>query len=123
MNRRMCALLVGLTLIATTGCSSSTEPRTCLDLMSVGPSTVTLTATGSNADLDASYSGCDEYRADELFTWSSSDLDVATVDDQGVVTAVGEGTAEITALLTEEAAGAEFATEPSATVRVTVTAQ
>lgn len=50
--------------------------------------------------------------ADAVVTWSSSDEDVVTVDDTGLVTVVGPGTATVTA----EVAGAEA----PATVEVTV---
>lgn len=58
---------------------------------------VTLTAEGAAVTLSAG-KGVDNTDA----KWSSDDEDVATVDENGVVTAVGEGTAEITVELDGE---------------------
>lgn len=112
---------LAVAVAAAAACTTPADPGPiCLDTMSLGPADVSLTTVGSTADLDARYSGCSEYDDDSLFTWFSSSPNVATVSDEGVVTAVGEGTAEIEAVLTEGAAGARFATEPRARVRVMV---
>ena len=50
---------------------------------------------GETAELEVDFHP--EDATDQTITWSSDDEDVATVSDEGVVTAVGEGTAYITA--------------------------
>lgn len=66
-------------------------------------------AAGQSVDFDASASDENGHPvADALFTWTSSDDAVATVDDQGVATGVVAGTATIRA----EAASGAFEEAP-----------
>lgn len=60
-------------------------------LTAVGPDTL---AVGEHSVITAELGG---KVATQAVHWSSSDLDVATVSQNGVVTAVGDGTADITA--------------------------
>jgi uncharacterized protein YjdB len=64
----------------------------------VDPAEVTLAEVGETATLPATVlDEAGEEIPDAEVVWSSSDEDVATVDEDGVVTAVGEGEATITA--------------------------
>ena len=60
----------------------------------VSPDTLTLTKKGETAQLTAEVTP--SYADNKRVTWQSSDEKVATVDENGKVTAVGNGTAEIT---------------------------
>jgi len=82
------------------------------DQIQVDPSELTLSEPGATAELSAQVldAGGAEVEGAEV-TWSTSDVEVATVSESGVVEAVAEGTAVITA----ESGGA------SAEVEVTVT--
>ena len=60
----------------------------------VSPDTLTLTKKGETAQLTAEVTP--SYADNKCVTWQSSDEKVATVDENGKVTAVGNGTAEIT---------------------------
>ena len=62
--------------------------------MTVSPSTATVAVSGTQA-LTATVAPATA--TNQNVTWSSSDTDVATVDDDGVVTGVSAGTATITA--------------------------
>jgi uncharacterized protein YjdB len=57
--------------------------------------TATLTAAGATVELVATVAP--ETAADKTVVWSTSNAEVATVDENGVVTAVANGTATITA--------------------------
>lgn len=71
--------------------------------ITVAPGTVPVLAPDSPVTLSAAvYNHLGEIQADGL-AWSSSDPTVATVDASGVVTAVGQGTATITATSTVNA--------------------
>jgi len=61
----------------------------------VSPDTLTLTKKGETAQLTAEVTP--SYADNKRVTWQSSDEKVATVDENGKVTAVGNGTATITA--------------------------
>ena len=77
----------------------------------VSPSELTLTALGDTGRLAAAvYDAADNVIADADVTWASSDVNVATVAADGLVAAVGNGTAHVTA--TSGSIGAQ------ATVRV-----
>lgn len=60
----------------------------------VSPDTLTLTKKDETAQLTAEVTP--SYADNKRVTWQSSDEKVATVDENGKVTAVGNGTAEIT---------------------------
>lgn len=62
--------------------------------------TITATPKGANG----------ETLTGRVIAWSSLDEDVATVDSTGVVTAVGEGTTQIKALVVNEGGGGVFGT-------------
>lgn len=79
-----CAVTVAAGTIAVTGVTVSPESDT-ISLAST-PAQITLTATVAPADA-----------TNKNVTWSSSDNDIATVDSDGVVTAVAIGNATITA--------------------------
>ena len=64
----------------------------------IEPSSVTLTGTGETVQLAATiYDQRSQQVTNAVVTWSSSDTGVATVSGQGLVTAVANGTATITA--------------------------
>ena len=64
----------------------------------VEPASHTLEAIGQTVQLAAAVLDQDEnVMADAVVTWSSDDASVATVDEDGLVTAVGSGLAKITA--------------------------
>lgn len=79
-----CAVTVEAAIIAVTGVTVSPESDT-ISLASTPPQ-ITCTATVAPADA-----------TNKNVAWSSSDTAVATVDDDGVVTALAIGTATITA--------------------------
>lgn len=90
--------IAGLALVlAVAACSDSTEPpRPTRIVLSVAD--VTLDAVGATQRLSAEVRDQNgDPLPDEEVTWSSSSTDVATVSPSGVVTAQGNGTAEITA--------------------------
>lgn len=62
--------------------------------VAISQSSATMYVGGSTLDLDATVTPTN---ANPAVTWSSSDTTVATVDENGVVTAVSVGTADITA--------------------------
>jgi uncharacterized protein YjdB len=106
-------LLAGAFLLA--GCDDSpTEPplNPTPDAVEVSPESVTLTETGATEQLTAVvYDEDGDEIEDAEVTWSSSDEEVATVDEDGLVEAVGEGTATITATSGEASGTAEVTVE------------
>lgn len=62
--------------------------------ISLSPAALTL-VKGTKSTISASF---EPWMADENVTWKSSDDSVVSVDENGTVTAVGEGTATITAV-------------------------
>ena len=67
-------------------------------LIAVDPDSTPLTEMGQTLQLTASVSDANDVPIDDaLVTWSSSNESVATVDEEGLVTAVGSGMADITA--------------------------
>ena len=88
------------------------QPDALAEGVTVTPESATL-APGGTADFEASVTPVTA--EDRSVTWSSSDESVATVDADGVVTAVDDGTATITARSVRD-------TEGSATVTVTTPA-
>ena len=92
----------GSTLIAAqSGSASATVNVTVMQSVqsiAIDPQTVTLTAIGETVQLTATVLDRNEQPVDGVaVSWISSDTGVATVDDEGLVTAVGNGSTEITA--------------------------
>lgn len=89
-----------LLTVAVWGCddSSPTDPPTQVPAaIEVEPEQVTLSAVGEQTELVATVFDEDgEEIPDPELSFASSDEDVATVDDDGVVEAVDAGTAVIT---------------------------
>jgi Bacterial Ig-like domain (group 2) len=100
MQGRSCAwaLLLAVLVAPFLGCGSSTE----ISSIQVSPAAVSL-AAGASAQLTATgiiNHGSHPSTSQDItgsVTWKSSSASVATVGDSGEVTAVGAGTAEITA--------------------------
>ena len=66
--------------------------------IAIEPQMVTFEAIGETVQLTATVlDGNDQPIADAAVSWTSSDTDVATVDDEGLITAVSNGSARITA--------------------------
>lgn len=93
--------------------------------VAVSPSSATLTAVGDTQRFTATAEDANGHEvAAADFAWSSSDTTVATVDGEGMATATGSGTVEITAVVDEvpgraeltvdqEIEGLAFRTEPT----------
>lgn len=88
----------------------SVQARTVTPSVEVAPATLSF-AVGSQVQLVAT-----KYPADAVVSWSSSNSEKVSVSDSGVVTAVAEGTATITATITVDE------TDYTDTCAVTVTA-
>ena len=66
--------------------------------LSIEPSSATLMSIGATVQLSATVMDDNGQPVeDAVVTWQSSDVDVATVNDQGLVTAVGNGMTQVTA--------------------------
>jgi len=97
MKRRSILTSLGIVSVLSFNCGDSTEPLRPTYIALI-PSTVTLDALGATEQLSAQV--LDQNRQPlqgEEVTWSSDDLQVATVSTDGLVTAVRNGTAQITA--------------------------
>ena len=105
---RICAIdvlrgLAALALVATLSCGDGATEPTPPDpprptTVTVTPATVELNALGATEQLRGEVRDQNgQVMAGAAVTWGSSDLSVATVDAQGLVTAAGNGTATITA--------------------------
>jgi len=106
------------TITATSGEASGTAEVTVdLDAPSpaqvvIAPEAVTLTEIGATAELTATVLDADGVEIEgAVVVWTTSDADVAVVDQEGVVTAVGEGLATITAAIGEVSGTAEVTVE------------
>lgn len=78
----------------------------------VAPEAVTLTEVGATAELTATVQDADGVEIEgSVVVWSTSDTDVAVVGQQGVVTAVGQGIATITAAIGEVSGTTEVTVE------------
>jgi uncharacterized protein YjdB len=106
------------TITATSGeVSGTAEVTVDLDAPSpsevvVSPEAVTLTEVGATAELTATVLDADGVEIEgAVVVWTTSDADIAVVDQQGVVTAVGEGMATITAAIGEASGTAEVTVE------------
>ncbi|MCY4573137.1 MAG: Ig-like domain-containing protein [Gemmatimonadetes bacterium] len=96
--------LIVLALIA--ACDGGTDPPVAASLR-VAPSSVELAAVGATQQLTASVlDGDGQAIADAPVTWASNDNAVATVSTGGLVTAVGNGSAAITATSGNASGGA-----------------
>ena len=88
-------------ITATAGNASATAYITVSQAatsVTITPSSATLNAIGETAQLEATaFDTGNSAIGGAVFTWSSSDPAVATVDGDGLVTAVSNGTAQITA--------------------------
>lgn len=103
--RRRTALVVLLALVLS-GCGSSGESPRATSI-SVSPTSATLTYIGETRNFTAAVLDQNGQTFAGTVTWSSSDEVVLTVDALGMVTAVGNGTATLSAAiggLTDEVA-------------------
>ena len=99
---RLSAALAGVALVWACGGDSPTAPPTPEPArpatVTVSPAPADLTALGATVQLTAEVRDQNAgVMAGATVTWSSGDTSVATVDASGLVTAVGNGTATITA--------------------------
>ena len=99
---RLSVALAGVVLVWACGGDSPTAPPTPEAArpatVTVSPATADLTALGATVQLTAEVHDQNaRVMADATVTWSSGDTSVATVDASGLVTAVGNGAATITA--------------------------
>ena len=79
----------------------------------ITPDSASLTSIGENLQLEvASFDERNRAISDAAFTWSSSNPAVATVDSTGLVTAVANGTATITASAGDVSMDIEVAVSP-----------
>ncbi|MYJ91382.1 MAG: Ig domain-containing protein, partial [Gemmatimonadetes bacterium] len=89
------------TITARSGSASSSIPVSVMQSagsIEIEPSSATLMALGEMLQLSASvFDGNGQPVAGAAVVWSSSDASVATVSGQGLVTAVGNGSATVTA--------------------------
>lgn len=115
LGARLAALTL-LPLLILAACSDSpTEPPPGADPanVEVSPEELVLTAFGETGELTAAVLDEDgEEIPNATVTWTSSDEEVATVDEDGVVEAVGEGSATITAVSGEVEGTAEVTVSP-----------
>jgi uncharacterized protein YjdB len=89
-------LIAGSTIVACA--DSTTEPSVTVTTIVVTPANATLGSFGETAQLSATARDADgNVIAGVSFSWSSSDENCATVSTVGLVTAVGNGTATVTA--------------------------
>ena len=103
------SLLAAVALLFAVACGSDPE----VESVTVGPENPTV-AVGATTKLTATVKDADGMNiADAEVTWKSSAEAVATVDDNGTVTGVAAGTADITAT----------SGSASGKVKVTVTAE
>ena len=111
---RLSAVLAVLALVWACGGDSPTVPPTPESVrpttVTVSPATAELTALGETVQLTATVRDQNgQVMSGATVTWSSSDARVATVDTDGLVTAVGEGTATITAMAGQASGSAAVA--------------
>ena len=111
------------TVTATSGSATGTASVTVAQRaarVDVSPDAHTLSAIGASVQLTAApFDANDNAVEDATITWSSEDDAVATVDDNGLVTAAGNGTANITAQA-DAAAGAAAVTVSQVIVEMDV---
>jgi Bacterial Ig-like domain (group 2)/Leishmanolysin/Bacterial Ig-like domain (group 1) len=101
-----CTLLL-LTSLQLAGCGGGVEPKVPT-LAELSAGTVTLTAIGQTQQLTATVTDQDGARiTSPSLTWTSTNTAVAAVDASGLVTAVGNGAAKITATAGSASASAD----------------
>ena len=94
--------LSALTCIALSACGGGgsgggdRDAQPVLTSLSVSPAELTLEALGATAQLEATARDQNGNALSALLTWGSSDTVVVTVDADGVVTALNNGTATVT---------------------------
>ena len=113
MSRYRIFILVLLTLTGFASACDDEPPRATM--VTVAPSTAELTAVGATVQLSTEV--LDQYgdvMAGVSVSWSSSAAPAATVDASGLVTAVGNGTATITATAGEVSGSAAVSVIQSA---------
>ncbi len=126
---RLSAALAGVALVWACGGDSPTAPPppepARPTTVTVSPGTADLTALGATVQLTAEVRDQNaRVMAGATVTWSSGDTSAATVDASGLVTAVGNGAATITASA-GSASGSAVVTvmQPVATVEVSPSAE
>ncbi len=92
---------LALTVLSTCGNENPTKPEPPVQQiptsLAITPTPATLTSIGQKVQLTAVVRDQNGRRmSDASISWSSSDVNLATVDAQGLVVAVGNGTARIT---------------------------
>jgi outer membrane protein assembly factor BamB len=107
-------LVLSLSLIALVACGddSPTQPDTVdrvLTSLTISPSTVTLAGATESVQLTAASLDQDGRAMNVALDWSSSDPEIATVSPSGLVTALREGSVEITISANSLAASAAVA--------------
>ncbi|HEX9563462.1 MAG TPA: Ig-like domain-containing protein [Gemmatimonadaceae bacterium] len=92
-------ILAAGTALLVVGCGDDpAAPDPVVATVSVSPATVTLTAVGETTQLTANArTGDGAEVSGRSYSWQSSDIAVVTVTGSGLVTAVGNGSATITA--------------------------
>ena len=97
------------------------DARTAVNLSTFTATATTLIAGGSPSSTTTSVTN-DQAGWTAAYTYSSSDEDVATVDGDGMITAVAKGTATITCLLNVDAEDEDYkaGTTASKTIDITV---
>lgn len=89
--------LIALLAAACGGGGDSTEPNDPVASVTIAPTTAQLTSIGETAQLAATVRTQGGATANATVTWQSSAPQVATVDANGLVRAVANGSAQITA--------------------------
>ena len=128
-NGKVTAVGAGTAVITAISNADETIKATCKVTVTVSVASVTLNKTELSLEKDESEVltavVAPEDAADKTVTWTSSDDSVATVDQNGKVTAVGAGTAVITAVSnadnTKKAACTVTVTEPEESTEPEVT--
>jgi hypothetical protein len=116
LSRRLGTLalvgLLGLAACDDNGSPTDPPPDPTPAAVEITPEEALLEEIGETIALEATvFDEDDEIIADAEVTWSSDDEDVATVDEEGVVEAVGVGTATITAESGQASGSAELTVE------------
>ena len=97
MHKTRPLAIFALVLFAACGGSEPIEPTVTVASVTVSPGTVTLSTPGETAQFSATVRGSDGSTMSTSVSWSSSVPAVASISSGGLATAVGAGTAAITA--------------------------